>query len=176
MVCETPTGPHGREENSSDIVDESCVRKSIEEPISCCAQNRRRVCGPRQSTEYSSEQGSAVAKTARRLENEEVIDKFRNLRELLGFRRRFSHVTSRTSSSAGSVTPLLRAHGEVRRKCWHHVFEMRGTMTTDGPNLSHLWDTGNCACARRPPEPAGCKIEKCSSEQVIGKRSTFPYQ
>ena len=79
--------PHGREENINDIIDESCVRKSIEEPISCCAQNRRCVCGPCQSTAYSSEQGSAVAKTARRLENEEVIDKFRNLRELPGLRR-----------------------------------------------------------------------------------------
>ena len=37
-----------------------------------------------------------MAKTARRLENDEVIDKFRNLRELLGLRRRFSHVKARS--------------------------------------------------------------------------------
>ena len=43
----------------------------------------------------SGAEGKPAQSTARRLEDEEVIAKFRNLRELLGLRRRFSHVNAR---------------------------------------------------------------------------------
>ena len=53
-------------------------------------EERRCVCGPRQSAAYLSEQGGAVTRTARRLENSNFV--MDNLRELLGLRRRFSLV------------------------------------------------------------------------------------
>ena len=46
-------------------------------------------------TPLTGAEGKPAQSTARRVEDEEVIDKFRNLRELLGLRRRFSHVNVR---------------------------------------------------------------------------------
>ena len=62
-----------------------------------------------------------------RLEDEEDIDKFRNLRELLGLRRRFSHVNARW-------------FGNTCR-------------TSQRDTRSHLRDTLNCA--RETPRRAG---------------------
>ena len=83
----------------------------------------------------SGAEGKPAQSTALRLEDEEVIDNFRNLRELLGLRRRFSHVNARWFGNTCRTSQ-----------------ERRGAIC----------------------EPAGSKTRISGSEQIVGKRNTFP--
>ena len=74
--------------------------------------------------------------------------------------------TDEWSISWFDSTSLLRAHGEVRRKCWHHAHEMRGAMTTDHPEAT----CGAQAIVPARSAPASRETGKCGSERVTWKR------